>query len=166
MRRWWRRNRHWVARLGVALAIVMVAALSATVMRAVLSVAGFAFSVGSMAVLMMIQVVFYFGFVMYYLGGVKSIKIMPGSAAEVTFDDYWGQPELLAVARQWVHLLSQPERLRKMGGSRSPAFSWRDLLAPARHTWPRRWPARPWCPSSGSMVLASSRCGWGSGPSK
>ena len=116
MRRWWRRNRHWVARMGIVLAVLAVAAASATVMRAVLGLAGFAFSVGSMAVLMMIQVVFYFGFVMYYLGGVKSIKVMPGSAAEVTFDDYWGQPELLAVARQWVELLSHPESLRRMGG--------------------------------------------------
>jgi len=116
MRRWWRRNRHWIARLGLVLAVVMVAAISATVMRAILSVVGFAFSVASMAVLMMVQVVFYFGFVMYYLGGVKTIKVMPGSAAEVTFDDYWGQPELLTVARQWVELLSQPDRLRKLGG--------------------------------------------------
>jgi len=116
MRGWWKRNRHWVARVGIVLAVVAVAAASATVMRAILSLVGFAFSVGSMAVLMMIQVVFYFGFVMYYLGGVKSIKIMPGSAAEVTFDDYWGQPELLAVARQWVDLLGHPQELRNMGG--------------------------------------------------
>jgi cell division protease FtsH len=61
-------------------------------------------------------VVFYFGFVMYYLGGVKSIKIMPGQAGEITFEDYWGQPELLAVAQQWVELLSHPEKLRAMGG--------------------------------------------------
>lgn len=116
MRRWWRRNRHWVARLGILLGVLIVAAISATVMRAILGLVGFAFSVSSMAVLMMIQVVFYFGFMMYYLGGAKTIKVMPGSAAEVSFDDYWGQPELLAMARQWVELLGRPERLRRMGG--------------------------------------------------
>ncbi|MCD6521137.1 MAG: AAA family ATPase [Anaerolineae bacterium] len=116
MRRWWRRNRHWILRLAIFFIVLMVAAVSTTVMKALVKLAGFAFSVAALAALMIIQVVFYFGFVMYYLGGVKTIKIMPGQAGEVTFDDYWGQPELLAVARQWVELLSHPEKLREMGG--------------------------------------------------
>ena len=116
MRRWWRRNKHWILRLAIFFIILMVAAVSTTVMKALVKLAGFAFSVAALAALMIVQVVFYFGFVMYYLGGVKTIKIMPGQAGEVTFDDYWGQPELLAVARQWVELLSHPERLREMGG--------------------------------------------------
>jgi len=33
---------------------------------------------------MIVQVVFYFGFIFYYLGGVKTIKVMPGEAGEVT----------------------------------------------------------------------------------
>ncbi len=116
MRRWWRRNQHWIIRLGIALLILLAAAASTTVMQVVARLVGLAFNVASLAALMIVQVVFYFGFVMYYLGGVKTIKIMPGEAGEVTFDDYWGQPELLAVARQWVELLSHPEQLRKMGG--------------------------------------------------
>ncbi len=116
MRKWWRRNRHWLFRIGLVFLILLAAAASTTVMRAVLGLMGLAFNVASLAALMVVQVVFYFGFVMYYLGGVKTIKIMPGQAGEVTFDDYWGQPELLAVARQWVELLSHPQKLRRMGG--------------------------------------------------
>lgn len=116
MRNWWRRNKHWVARIGIVLAVVMAAAISTTVMRALAALMGLALNVAALAAFMIVQVVFYFGFLMYYLGGVKTIKIMPGEAGEVTFDDYWGQPELLAVARQWVELLSHPEKLRKMGG--------------------------------------------------
>lgn len=116
MRRWWRRNRHWLLRILLALAIVAVAAASTVVMQTLAGLMGFAFSVASMAALMMVQVVFYFGFMMYYLGGAKTIKAMPGQAGEVTFDDYWGQPELLALARQWVQLLDSPEQLRAMGG--------------------------------------------------
>ena len=38
-------------------------------------------------------------------------------AGEVTLkEDYWGQPELIEVARQWVSLLEDPSRLRAMGG--------------------------------------------------
>jgi hypothetical protein len=59
----------------------------------------------------------FFGSIFYYLGGVKTIKVMPGEAGEMTLeDDYWGQPELVKVARQWVSLLEEPARLREMGG--------------------------------------------------
>jgi len=116
MRRWWRRNQHWVGKVILALAVIMLAAASTTVMRTLLGLVGFGLNIAMLATLMIVQVVFYFGFLMYYLGGVKSIKIMPGQAGEVTFEDYWGQPELLAVARQWVDLLSNPEKLRRMGG--------------------------------------------------
>lgn len=116
MRKWWRRNRHWLFRIGLAIFILLAAAASASVMRLLFVAFGLAINLASLAALMVVQVVFYFGFVMYYLGGVKTIKIMPGQAGEVTFEDYWGQPELLAVARQWVELLSHPQKLRQMGG--------------------------------------------------
>ena len=116
MKRWWRRNRHWVFRVLLVLGVFFLAAASTTVMRALLGLMGFGLNIAMLATLMIVQVVFYFGFLMYYLGGVKSVKIMPGQAGEVTFDDYWGQPELLALARQWVELLSRPEKLREMGG--------------------------------------------------
>ena len=91
MRHWWRRNKHWIIRLGILFAVLIVAAGSTAVMRTLVGLMGFAFSVASLAALMIVQVVFYFGFVMYYLGGVKTITIMPGQAGEVTFNDYWGQ---------------------------------------------------------------------------
>ena len=145
MRKWWRRNRHWLFRIGLVLAVFMAAAVSATVMRAVAALLGLAFNVAALAALMIVQVVFYFGFVMYYLGGVKTIKIMPGQAGEVTFDDYWGQPELLAVSRQWVELLSQPEKLRRMGGQPSPGSCSLGRRARARPIWPRPWlPCPSW----------------------
>ena len=116
MKRWWRRNKHWVTRIGIVLLVLMVAALSTTVMQALVGLFGFAMNIAALGSLMIVQVVFYFGFLMYYLGGVKSIKVMPGEAGEISFEDYWGQPELLAVARQWVDLLQSPEQLRAMGG--------------------------------------------------
>ena len=89
MRKWWRGNKHWLLRLLVALCVLLVAAASTVVMQALVGAVGFAFSAASMAVLMMIQVVFYFGFMMYYLGGVKTMKVMPGQAGEISFHDYW-----------------------------------------------------------------------------
>jgi cell division protease FtsH len=116
MGKWWRRNRHWVFRIGIVLAVLLAAAASVPVMQAILALMGLAMNVAAMGALMIVQVVFYFGFLMYYLGGVKTVKIMPGQAGEVTFEDYWGQPELLTVARQWVELLANPQKLRRMGG--------------------------------------------------
>ena len=116
MRRWWRRNQHWILKVALFFAVLIAAAASTTVMQVLVGLMGQALNVAALASLMIVQVVFYFGFLMYYLGGVKTIKVMPGQAGEVTFDDYWGQPELLVLARQWVELLSHPEALRKMGG--------------------------------------------------
>jgi cell division protease FtsH len=117
MKRWWRRNRHWITVLLIVLAVLGAAAASTFVMQALIGLLGIAVNLSTMAALMMVQAVFYFGFLMYYLGGVKVIKMMPGQAGEVTLeDDYWGQPELVKVARQWVSLLERPERLREMGG--------------------------------------------------
>jgi cell division protease FtsH len=101
----------------IVLLVLGAAAGSTLVMRALIALAGVAVNLSMMAAFMIVQVVFYFGFIFYYLGGVKTIKVMPGEAGEVTLeDDYWGQPELVAVARQWVSLLEDPSRLRAMGG--------------------------------------------------
>ena len=117
LRQWWRRNQHWFVPLVIILIVLAAAAGSALVMQALMTVAGFAANLAMMASFMIVQVVFYFGFIFYYLGGVKTIKVMPGEAGEVTLeDDYWGQPELVKVARQWVSLLEKPARLREMGG--------------------------------------------------
>ena len=117
MKRWWRRYRHLVLGLLLVLLVVALAAGSALVMRALLAVAGFAVNLSMLAATMVVQVVFYFGFIFYYLGGVKMVKVMPGEAGEMTLEeDYWGQPELVEVARQWVSLLEDPRRLREMGG--------------------------------------------------
>jgi cell division protease FtsH len=117
MKQWWRRHRHWLTILLIVLVVLAAAAGSALVMRGLMALVGFALNLSTMAAFMIVQVVFYFGFIFYYLGGVKMIKVMPGEAGEVTLeDDYWGQPELVKVARQWVSLLEEPTRLRAMGG--------------------------------------------------
>ena len=117
MKRLWRRHRHWLVPL-VLIPIVMAAAAgSAVVMQGLLALGGFAVNLSMMAAFMIIQVVFYFGFIFYYLGGVKTIKVMPGEAGEVNLeDDYWGQPEPVSVVHQWVSLLEKPAGLRAMGG--------------------------------------------------
>jgi len=117
LKRWWRRHKHWFVPLVIVLIVLAAAMGSAIVMRALLMLAGFAVNLSILAAFMIVQVVFYFGFIFYYLGGVKTIKVMPGEAGEVTLeDDYWGQPELVKVARQWVSLLEDPAALRRMGG--------------------------------------------------
>jgi cell division protease FtsH len=101
----------------IALVVLAAAAASTFVMGALIGLMGVAVNLSMMGAMMIVQAVFYFGFLMYYLGGTKVVRVMPGQAGEVTLeDDYWGQPELVKVARQWVSLLEDPARLRQMGG--------------------------------------------------
>ena len=117
MKRWWRRYRHIVIGLLVVLLVLGVAAGSALVMQALLAVAGFAVNLGVLAAIVVIQVFFYLAFIFYYLGSARVIDVLPGESDTLTLeDDYWGQPELVAVARQWVSLLQDAGRLRAMGG--------------------------------------------------
>jgi cell division protease FtsH len=117
MKRWWKRHRHWLISLLVLLFIAAAALGSARILNALWALGGIAINLSMLAATMVVQAVFYFGFIFYYLGGVKMIKVMPGEAGEMTLeDDYWGQPELVEVARQWVSLLEDPTRLRAMGG--------------------------------------------------
>jgi len=117
LKRWWRRHQHWLIPVLIILAVLAAAAPNAVAMRMLTLLAGFAVNMSILAVVMIVPVVFYFGFVFYYLGSVKMVKAMPGEAGEVTIeDDYWGQPELVKVARQWTSLLEKPARLCQMGG--------------------------------------------------
>ena len=77
MKRWWRRNRHWLVILLIVLLVLGVAAGSTFVMQALMALVGFAVNLSMLGAYMIVQVVFYFGFIFYYLGGVKMIKVLP-----------------------------------------------------------------------------------------
>lgn len=57
-----------------------------------------------------------FGALFMFISRVKTTEIMPGDEYAVTFDDYWGQPNLVKLMQEWTHLLKDRDRFVKMGG--------------------------------------------------
>lgn len=57
-----------------------------------------------------------FGALFWFISRTRTVVIKPGDTKAVTFDDYWGQPALLKLVKQWISLLSERDAFVKMGG--------------------------------------------------
>jgi cell division protease FtsH len=57
-----------------------------------------------------------FGAIFWFISRTRTVVIRPGDPKSITFDDYWGQPALLGLVRQWISLLSDRDEFVKMGG--------------------------------------------------
>jgi cell division protease FtsH len=64
----------------------------------------------------LIGIVAQFGLIFWFLSRPKVDVIKPGDDQTVTFDDYWGQPELVKLVKQWMSLLRDRKEFEKMGG--------------------------------------------------
>jgi cell division protease FtsH len=61
-------------------------------------------------------VVIQFGSIFWFISRTRTVIIRPTDPKSVTFDDYWGQPALLSLVKQWISLLSDRDKFVKMGG--------------------------------------------------
>jgi cell division protease FtsH len=57
-----------------------------------------------------------FGALFWFISRTRTVLIRPGDPKAVTFDDYWGQPALVELVKQWIKLLSERDEFVKMGG--------------------------------------------------
>lgn len=57
-----------------------------------------------------------FGALFWFISRTRTVVIKPGDPKSVTFGDYWGQPALLDLVRQWISLLSDRDKFVEMGG--------------------------------------------------
>ncbi len=64
----------------------------------------------------MFGIVVQFGLLFWFLSRPKVEIIRPGDDTTVTFDDYWGQPQLVKLVKQWMSLLRDRRDFEKMGG--------------------------------------------------
>lgn len=64
----------------------------------------------------MFGIVLQFGLLFWFLSRPKVEIIRPGDDTTVTFDDYWGQPQLVKLVKQWMSLLRDRKDFEKMGG--------------------------------------------------
>ena len=54
--------------------------------------------------------------IFWFMSRSKVEKVRPTDAKSITFDDYWGQPNLKALVRQWLGLLADRQEFVQMGG--------------------------------------------------
>lgn len=71
--------------------------------------------IGQLLFALMFMVV-QFGALFWFISRTRTVLIRPGDPKAVTFDDYWGQPALVELVKQWIKLLSERDEFVKMGG--------------------------------------------------
>lgn len=54
--------------------------------------------------------------IFWFMSQTKMVTIKPEDPKTITFKDYWGQPNLVKLVRQWISLLADREQFIKMGG--------------------------------------------------
>ena len=57
-----------------------------------------------------------FGALFWFISRTRTVVVKPGDDKQVTFDDYWGQPALLKLVKQWISLLGDRDKFVEMGG--------------------------------------------------
>jgi cell division protease FtsH len=82
------------------------------ILNVVLIVLGFVARIVFAIFYMVIQ----FGAIFWFMSRSKVEVIKPEDPKVMTFDEYWGQPTLLRLVKQWISLLSDREKFVQMGG--------------------------------------------------
>jgi cell division protease FtsH len=77
---------------------------------------GLSFQLALQIFSILLGIVAQFGLIFWFLSRPKVDIIKPGDDQTVTFDDYWGQPELVKLVKQWMSLLRDRKEFEKMGG--------------------------------------------------
>jgi cell division protease FtsH len=121
--RWQNRVRRYSRRLVTVaiIAIVLIILVSLATMDDVslnvaLGILGGIAQILMYVVTAMFGIVVQFGLLFWFLSRPKVEIIRPGDDTAVTFDDYWGQPQLVKLVKQWMSLLRDRREFEKMGG--------------------------------------------------
>jgi len=82
------------------------------ILNAVLIILGFMLQI----VFVLFYAIMQFVAIFWFMSRSKVEVIKPEDAKAITFNDYWGQPTLLRLVKQWISLLSDREQFVRMGG--------------------------------------------------
>ncbi len=99
-----------------------------------------------------------FAAIFWFMSRSRVERIRPEDPKVITFEDYWGQPNLKKLVRQWLGLLSDREQFVRMGGRYINGLLLYGEPGPARPCWPRPWRGRPAWLSSPSRDRGSATC--------
>lgn len=109
-RAWKIARRMWLPSLLIGIAAW--ATVNATVLAVLFQIFGLAINLAFAIVFAIIQFVAIF----WFMAQTKVETIRPGDPKSITFADYWGQPTLVRLVKQWITLLSDRDKFVKMGG--------------------------------------------------
>jgi cell division protease FtsH len=98
--------------LGLALFMLVWTRVNPDVMNMIGLVLGFLANLVFAMLFMVVQ----FGALFWFISRTRTVVIRPGDPKQVTFDDYWGQPHLVQLVKQWISLLAERHEFVKMGG--------------------------------------------------
>ena len=101
----------WLWVLIVGLLIWM--AIDPVVLNLVITVAGTILQYAMILAFGILQFVAIF----WFMSRSKTVIVLPEDPKVTTFDDYWGQPTLLRLVKQWISLLSDRAKFVEMGGN-------------------------------------------------
>ncbi len=82
----------------------------------VMNLFGLAFSILVQLLFAVLFMVVQFGALFWFISRTRTVVIKPGDPKAVTFADYWGQPHLVQLVKQWISLLADRHEFVKMGG--------------------------------------------------
>jgi cell division protease FtsH len=96
--------------------IYLLATIDDVSLGVFLTTAATILQLGLTLIFVIFQLVLTYGLLLWFLGRPKLEVIRPGDDTTVTFDDYWGQPQLVKLVKQWMSLLRDRKEFEKMGG--------------------------------------------------
>lgn len=82
----------------------------------VMNMIALAFTVLVQLLFAVLFMVVQFGALFWFISRTRTVVIKPGDPKSVTFSDYWGQPHLVQLVKQWISLLADRHEFVKMGG--------------------------------------------------
>ena len=107
---WTGMRRYWF--LGLAVILALWASRDAAVLNLALLALQF---IGRLLFAVLFMVV-QFGALFWFISRTRTVVVKPGDEKQVTFDEYWGQPALLRLVKQWISLLGDRDKFVEMGG--------------------------------------------------
>jgi cell division protease FtsH len=96
--------------------IYFLATIDDVTLNMFFSALGVVFSLVIQIMAVLFSIILQFGLLFWFLSRPEVEIIRPGDDTTVTFDDYWGQPQLVKLVKQWMSLLRDRKEFEKMGG--------------------------------------------------
>ncbi|MCS7087495.1 MAG: AAA family ATPase [Thermoflexales bacterium] len=102
--------------ISLAVTIYMLATIDDVSLNIFFTILGQLIQLALYVVTILFSIILQFGLIFWFLSRPDAEIIRPGDDTTVTFDDYWGQPQLVKLVKQWMSLLRDRKEFEKMGG--------------------------------------------------